>query len=214
MSLGVGIGTVITILLFLRIIVGTPPGVSKSGLVEFLVIPQEALRAQVVDAAKRDATVLWLKLQEDAGLDITGSLQAHLFLAVEQLAQNPRRLRTLTELREISTALSRQTEVSASQRTVLQERLQSEQMAIRQALTPLTKDGAHGNLLDADHDDLQHGSLHVFEQEERTRQVVNAFIMHPSCNTVTNPPSAFGCNVNNCTLFNRTPHPMLVLCYR
>jgi type IV secretion system protein TrbE len=108
----------------------------------------------------------WLiSIMEDSGLPITGSMQAHLLLAVERLAQNPKRLRTLTELREISTALSRQTEVSASKRTALQEKLQTEQMAIRQEITPLTKEGAYGNLLDADHDDLQTGALHVFEQE-------------------------------------------------
>jgi type IV secretion system protein TrbE len=109
----------------------------------------------------------WLvSLMDDAGLPITGSLQAYLQLGLERLAQNPKRLRTLTELELILTAQSRGTEVSASKRTALQEKLLTEHMEIRQTIHPLTKAGAHGNLLDADHDDLQDGPLHVFEQEE------------------------------------------------
>jgi type IV secretory pathway VirB4 component len=108
----------------------------------------------------------WLvSLMDDAKLPIIGSLQAYLLLGLERLAQNPVRLRTLTELELILAAHSRQTEVSASKRTALQERLLTEHMEIRQTIHPLTKAGAHGNLLDADHDDLQRGSLHVFEQE-------------------------------------------------
>jgi type IV secretion system protein TrbE len=108
----------------------------------------------------------WLvSLMDDAKLPITGSLQAYLQLGLERLAQNPKRLRTLTELELILTAHSRQTEVSASKRTALQEKLLTEHMEIRQTIHPLTKAGAHGNLLDSDHDDLQQGSLHVFEQE-------------------------------------------------
>ena len=108
----------------------------------------------------------WLvAIMDDAKLPITGSLQAYLLLGLERLAQNPKRLRTLTELELILTAQSRGTEVSASKRTALQERLLTEHMAIRQTIHPLTHDGAHGNLLDSDHDDLQDGPLHVFEQE-------------------------------------------------
>jgi type IV secretion system protein VirB4 len=108
----------------------------------------------------------WLvSLMDDAKLPITGWLQAYLLLGLDRLAQNPVRLRTLTELELILTALSRQTEVSASKRTALQEKLLTEHMEIRQTIHPLTKAGAHGNLLDSDHDDLQRGSLHVFEQE-------------------------------------------------
>jgi type IV secretion system protein VirB4 len=107
----------------------------------------------------------WLvSLMDDAKLPITGSLQAYLRLGLERLAQQPVRRRTLSELEAILTALSRQTEVAASKRTALQETLLTEHMHIRQTIHPLTKDGAHGNLLDSDHDDLQHGSLHVFEQ--------------------------------------------------
>jgi type IV secretion system protein VirB4 len=109
----------------------------------------------------------WLvSLMDDAKLPITGSLQAYLQLGEERLAQNPKRLRTLTELEMILTAQSRGTEISASKRTGLQTQLMTEQMAIRQVLHSLTTAGAHGNLLDADHDDLQDGPLHVFEQEE------------------------------------------------
>jgi type IV secretion system protein TrbE len=108
----------------------------------------------------------WLvSLMDDAQLPVTGSLQAYLQLGLERLAQNPRRLRTLTELELILTAQSRGTEVAASKRTALQEKLLAEHMAIRQTIHPLTADGAHGNLLDSDHDDLQDGPLHVFEQE-------------------------------------------------
>ena len=60
----------------------------------------------------------WLvSLMDDAKLPITGSLQAYLQLGLERLAQNPKRLRTLTELEMILTAQSRETEVSASKRT-------------------------------------------------------------------------------------------------
>lgn len=108
----------------------------------------------------------WLvSLMDDAQLPITGSLQAYLLLGLERLAHNPKRLRTLTELELILTAQSRGTEVSASKRTALQEKLLTEHMQIRQTIHPLTKAGAHGNLLDSDHDDLQDGPLHVFEQE-------------------------------------------------
>jgi type IV secretion system protein VirB4 len=108
----------------------------------------------------------WLvSIMEDAGMPITGSLQAHLLNAVEMLAEQPRPARTLSTLVEISAALSRETEMAASKRTALQQTLGTEQTAIRQTLDPLTRKGAHGNLLDADHDDLQDGTLHVFEQE-------------------------------------------------
>lgn len=50
-SLGIGLGTVITMLLFLRIFVGAPPGLTKDGLVELVVIPQDSLRARVGDWA-------------------------------------------------------------------------------------------------------------------------------------------------------------------
>jgi len=45
-SLGVGIGTVMAILMLLRAIVGTPPGVNDDGFVELLVRPQGQLLAQ------------------------------------------------------------------------------------------------------------------------------------------------------------------------
>jgi len=50
-SLGIGIGVVFTMLLFVRIFIGTPPGFTPAGLVELLVIPQDSLRAQVNDWA-------------------------------------------------------------------------------------------------------------------------------------------------------------------
>lgn len=108
----------------------------------------------------------WLMdLMRDAALPITGSLQAYLQRGLEVLAQAPVRRRTLSELVVVLTALSRQTEIAASKRPDWQERLQAEHMAIREALIPLTREGEHGNLLDADHDDLQEGYLHTFEQE-------------------------------------------------
>jgi type IV secretory pathway VirB4 component len=109
----------------------------------------------------------WLvSLMDDARMTITGSLQAYLQLGLDRLAKNPAPKRTLTELELILTAQSRQTEVSASKRTALQETLLTEHMAIRQVIHGLTRGTAHGNLLDSDHDDLQEGYLHVFEQED------------------------------------------------
>jgi type IV secretion system protein VirB4 len=108
----------------------------------------------------------WLiSLMRDADLTITGSLQAYLQLGLERLATMPVRQRTLTELELVLTAQSRQTEVSATKRTDWQAQLQAEHMAIRQTIHPLTREGEHGNLLDSDHDDLQDGYLHTFEQE-------------------------------------------------
>lgn len=45
-SLGLGMGVVILILLFLRSVLGTPPGVQDDGLVELVVRPSGQLRAQ------------------------------------------------------------------------------------------------------------------------------------------------------------------------
>ncbi len=45
-SLGLGMGVVIAILLLVRMIFGTPPGVSDEGLVELVIRPTGALRAQ------------------------------------------------------------------------------------------------------------------------------------------------------------------------
>lgn len=45
-SLGIGIGTVLLILMFLRIITGPPPSINAVGLVEPLIIPQGELRAR------------------------------------------------------------------------------------------------------------------------------------------------------------------------
>ena len=50
-SLGIGLGAVLTMLLFLRLAIGTPPGFSTGGLTELVVLPQESLRAQVNDWA-------------------------------------------------------------------------------------------------------------------------------------------------------------------
>jgi type IV secretion system protein TrbE len=100
-----------------------------------------------------------------ANLPMTGSLQAYVQHGLEVLATQPKHLRTLSEYVMVLTALSRQTEEAASKRKEWQERLQAEHMAVRQTLIPLTHAGEHGNLLDADHDDLQDGPLHTFEQE-------------------------------------------------
>jgi type IV secretion system protein TrbE len=138
----------------------------------------------------------WLvSLMDDAKLPLTGSLEAYLQLGLERLAQNPKRLRTLTELEMVLLAQSRQIEVAASKRTSLHERLLTEQMDIRQVLHQLTRAGAHGNLLDSDHDDLQDGPLHVFEQEEllamhqfigpMTRYLFHAVQEHFSTDTPT-----------------------------
>ena len=45
-SLGLGMGIVIVILLFMRLVVGTPPGVDDDGLVELVIRPSRQLRAQ------------------------------------------------------------------------------------------------------------------------------------------------------------------------
>ena len=45
-SLGVGIGTVMAILMIVRAIIGTPPGLDTDGFVEVLVRPQGQLLAQ------------------------------------------------------------------------------------------------------------------------------------------------------------------------
>jgi type IV secretory pathway VirB4 component len=108
----------------------------------------------------------WLiDLMREVHVPVTGSLQAYLQRGLAVLAREPVHRRTLSELVVVLTALSRQAEVAASKRQDWQERLQAEQMAIRQALMPLTREGEHGNLLDADHDDVHAGYLHTFEQE-------------------------------------------------
>ena len=50
-SLGIGIGTVILMAIVVRGATGRPPGITADGLVELLIIPQGALRAQVNDWA-------------------------------------------------------------------------------------------------------------------------------------------------------------------
>src|SRR5262245_39230155 len=45
-SLGLGMGVVIAIMLLLRFALGTPPGVNDDGLVELVIRPIGALRAQ------------------------------------------------------------------------------------------------------------------------------------------------------------------------
>jgi hypothetical protein len=56
-SLGLGMGVVIAILLLVRMIFGTPPGVNDDGLVELVIRPSGALRAQagrdILDRTKR-----------------------------------------------------------------------------------------------------------------------------------------------------------------
>ena len=49
-SLGLGMGTVIAILLLMRALVGTPPGVNDDGLVEVVIRPIGALREQAGSA--------------------------------------------------------------------------------------------------------------------------------------------------------------------
>jgi len=49
-SLGLGMGTVIAILLLMRALVGTPPGVNDDGLVEVVIRPLGALREQAGSA--------------------------------------------------------------------------------------------------------------------------------------------------------------------
>ena len=51
LSLGIGLGVVIFMVLLFRLLVGTPPGFTSKGLVELVVIPQDSLRAQVNDWA-------------------------------------------------------------------------------------------------------------------------------------------------------------------
>jgi len=122
--------------------------------------------ARIDEPAEQRWAFEWLlEIFRAAGLHMTGSLQAYVQHGLEVLETQPRHQRTLSEFVMVLTALSRQTEVAASKRADWQERLQAEHMQVRQALMPLTQAGEHGNLLDADRDDLQDGPLHTFEQE-------------------------------------------------
>lgn len=72
-SLGLGLGVVIAILLFLRMVLGTPPGVQASGLVEVVIRPSGQLQAQA-GAAIIDTWSYpdFLDVRNTSGLAITG----------------------------------------------------------------------------------------------------------------------------------------------
>ena len=73
-SLGVGMGTVIAILMLVRAILGTPAGVNARGFVEVLVTPLGPLRAQAGDAGIETWSYPdFVELREaDTGMAITG----------------------------------------------------------------------------------------------------------------------------------------------
>jgi predicted permease len=82
LSLGVGMGAVMAIMLFLRAVTGTPPGVNANGLVELLVIPSGPLRAQAGDWAIDRWSYPDFETVRDAdtGLSLTGWAPAEVVL--------------------------------------------------------------------------------------------------------------------------------------
>jgi putative ABC transport system permease protein len=72
-SLGLGMGIVIAILLFMRAVLGTPPGVQGDGLVELVIRPTGQLRAQAGGAMIDTWSYPdYLDVHHTSGLSITG----------------------------------------------------------------------------------------------------------------------------------------------
>jgi type IV secretion system protein VirB4 len=127
------------------------------------------------DTVERAWAVGWLTaLCRDALVPITGEVQAYLGTGCRRLAERPKSERTLTTLMGLLSDHSRQVDLSAKagrhdaqgiahpdQRL---EALGSLQRQVQIALQPFTQAGDYGWLLDANHDDLQEGPLHTFEQ--------------------------------------------------
>ncbi|GAB5458310.1 MAG: conjugal transfer protein TrbE [Henriciella sp.] len=99
--------------------------------------------AAIDDEGERAAAQTWvIGLLAQEGVEVTPPVREAIWSALCNLAEAPRRQRTLTGF----TALVQSAE-------------------LRQALQPYTLEGPHGALLDADTDSLRGGDLAVFEME-------------------------------------------------
>jgi len=130
---------------------------------------------RVDDLHARAVALQWLLDRvQDAGYAITGEVQAYVSNGLRQLATLPVTKRTVRELTTIMATHSRETDLKAragrtgsdgtarpDQRL---ETLVGTQHNVRAALLPFTREGEYGWLFDADHDDLENGPLHTFEQ--------------------------------------------------
>ena len=93
-SLGIGIGTVLLIVLFLKVIAGPPPSINAEGMVEPLVIPQGELRAKSDWAIDEWSYPDFSELRAShTGMTIAGWLVSETDLALP--SEGSRRLTTL-----------------------------------------------------------------------------------------------------------------------
>jgi len=129
---------------------------------------------QIDESRERGWALNWLlDMVREAGTPVTGEVQAYLASTLGRLAEQPPSARTLSALLVCMAQQSTDTDRRAKGRADVQgiaradtrlEALVAIQHAVRMALKPYTSAGEYGWLLDADHDDLQDGPIHTFEQ--------------------------------------------------
>lgn len=115
-----------------------------------------------------------LQLCRQAGVPERVEVQQYIGAGLRELAKRPPQQRTLSTLITLMADHSRQVELQAKAGRIdaqgishadrRLEDLVSAHVAVRNVLKIYAKGGTYGWLLDADHDDLQDGPLHTFEQ--------------------------------------------------
>lgn len=131
-------------------------GSTAMGIQPFRRVDDVAQRAWLRSWLIRDLARYGVKLSED----VSGTLRDGL----ERLAQAPARQRTFTEFIYILTSLMRVSE-SASRNRHSPYFTRMRALVKTQAQVVKALDEYAGGILDADHDDLQDGPLHTFEQK-------------------------------------------------
>jgi type IV secretion system protein TrbE len=119
------------------------------------------------DRVWRAWSATWLKEQilKPRGVTVRPGLTSYVDNALDILAQAPAQRRTLSELWWVLKAQTNKVNVAASKRPEWQEQILALHGKVLEALEPFTSRGQFGHILDADHDDLQTGPLHTFEQK-------------------------------------------------
>jgi len=111
-----------------------------------------------------------LKLLKLANIPLTEVVQRFVSSSLRRLAMRQRRERTMTGLLLVMVERNPQEEIMRPKQSALQEAMERERTAVRNALKEYTAEGPHGNLFDACEDHLGHAWLRTYEQTTLRRR--------------------------------------------